>query len=80
MTLPQLNRRLDEALDRRVRLHRDREAGKIGVKTYLDGLREVRALEDELEPQRRQLGRRFSRAFERCTVRSDGYERVIAHR
>lgn len=80
MTLAEANRRLDKALDRRVALHDDRAAGKISVKTYLDGLRAVREAEDELEPIRREHGRRFSRAYEHVTVRSDGYERVMANR
>ena len=80
MSLDEINGILDEALARRVALHDDRKAGKISVKTYLDGLRAVREAEDELEPIRRELGRRFSRAYEHVTVRSDGYERVMASR
>jgi hypothetical protein len=63
-TLAALNARLDPALDDRVRLHTERRAGRITVAEYLAGLKAVRDLEDELEPQRRALGASSTRAFE----------------
>lgn len=73
VTLAELNARMDTTLDRRVWFHQLRAKKKIGVKEYKGGLAEVRRLEDELEPQRKALGAKHSRAIERVTVNSDGY-------
>lgn len=71
--LARLNAEMDAALGERVLLHRSREAKQIGVPEYIDGLRHVRAVEAEVEPLRKALGARFSRAYEVVSARSDGY-------
>lgn len=70
--IPAVNARLDEALDRRVQLHRARAAGTLDVAPYLAGLREVRSVEDQLEPIRRRAGLTISRAMELSAA--DGHE------
>jgi hypothetical protein len=45
-------------------LHHRRHAGDIDVPTYIEGLRQVREVEDALEAIRRRRGARTSRAFE----------------
>lgn len=60
---------LDTALDHRVELHQRRDAGDIDAPAYLEGLRQVREVEDALEPIRRSRGATTSRAFE--LARSD---------
>jgi len=55
---------LDTALDHRVELHHRRHAGDIDVPTYIEGLRQVREVEDALEAIRRRRGATTSRAYE----------------
>ena len=72
--LGELNARLDTAIAQRVALHRhygkppgigeQRKLTKAEVTEYLAGLRAVRDLEDELEPERAALGATSSRAAE----------------
>lgn len=70
------NRRLTTALNVRVQAHRAREARTIDVPTYLNRLRWVRKVEDELEPVRRAAGYKRSRAYELCTAHTaDVYRR-----
>lgn len=64
MTLAELDAQLDVALGERVAAHRDRQAGRIDVPTYLARLKSVRDIEDKIEPERRRLGATHSRAFE----------------
>lgn len=71
--MAELNSRMDINLERRVWFHSLRAKKKIDVKEYKAGLAAVRKLEDELEPQRKALGAKHSRAIETVTVRSDGY-------
>lgn len=71
--MAELNERMDTGLDRRAWLHRLREKGKVDVQNYKGGLKAVRDLEDEIEPQRKAQGAKHSRAIERVTVNSDGY-------
>jgi hypothetical protein len=59
-----LDEALDAALDCRVELHEQRQKHAIDVPTYLEGLRQVREVEDALEPLRRGRGARTSRALE----------------
>lgn len=73
VTMAELNSRMDTGLDRRVWFHQLRAKKKIGVEEYKGGLAAVRRLEDELEPQRKALGAKHSRAIETVTVFSDGY-------
>jgi hypothetical protein len=61
-----LNEALDAALDCRVELHVLRNRGDLDVPGYLEGLRQVRQVEELLEPIRRELGATNSRAFEWC--------------
>lgn len=68
MTVDEANRRLTTALAVRVQAHRAREAKAIDVPTYLNRLRWVRKVEDELEPVRRAAGYKRSRAYELCTA------------
>jgi hypothetical protein len=73
VTMAELNARLDIGLERRAWIHRLREKKRIDVQNYKGGLKAVRDLEDELEPQRTALGAKYSRAIEKVTVKSDGY-------
>lgn len=73
VTMAELNARMDTGLERRAWLHRLRKAKKVDVQNYKGGLKAVRDLEDEVEPQRKALGAKHSRAIERVTVHSDGY-------
>jgi hypothetical protein len=59
---------MDAALDHRLELHRRRLSGDLDVKSYLDGLRAVRDVEDHLEPLRREAGATHSRAYELSLV------------
>jgi hypothetical protein len=71
-----LDASIDAALEWRCRLHRDRKADVLPVKTYLAGLRAVRDVEDALEPHRRKLGATSSRAFETHMTGSQLRERA----
>lgn len=73
VTIAELNARIDIGLERRAWIHRLRKKKRIDVQNYKGGLKAVRDLEDEVEPQRKALGAKYSRAIERVTVKSDGY-------
>lgn len=76
MTIDEVNDRLKVAIDRRVMAHHARQRGTISVATYLGLLRWVRDVEDRLEPLRRAVGYRRSRAYELCTAyTADVYRR-----
>ncbi|HEX6024376.1 MAG TPA: hypothetical protein VFZ00_20475, partial [Solirubrobacter sp.] len=64
--LARINAELDEAIADRVAAHRERAAGTITVRAYLDRLEAARDVEDRLEPKRRVLGATTSRALELC--------------
>jgi hypothetical protein len=61
-----LNEALDAAIECRVELHTLRNRGDLAVPEYLEGLRQVREVEDLLEPLRQKRGATQSRAFELC--------------
>lgn len=73
--LETIHKRLDAALELRVRLHQERAADKIDVRTYSEGLRQVRHIEDECEDIRRRAGRTVSRAVELCAA--EGHEASV---
>lgn len=76
MTVEEANKQLDAALvvrldaHARKRLGNDHTTGGMSVHEYLEALRWVRAVEDELEPIRREAGHTFSRAWESWKART----------
>lgn len=61
-----LNEALDAAIQCRVELHDLRKRGDLDVAGYQEGLRQVREVEDLLEPLRQKRGATNTRAFELC--------------